>query len=554
MGSYWGAYLSPNPPPNVPAFPKAQNIRSIGWIPQRTQNVKDPERNTLDTAMVASLRGRGLSFDEDAYSLVQPTYRGCHNAMLRYDQPRIELPEEPTRHAQERLLAFFKPYAATCPLCPEEKMEWNRKASAGHYFKTVYGCKFTGDILDVPHLMDEMRGFAREPEYPTLWTVSVKEELLPIAKIRDEVPRTITAPDKRQHYLMQELLQTQHELFIRLGSSLGTFLLCGSSMFYGGFTRIMDLFSQYQYKFAGDISKFDSCQRMEHFVAFCIPVHELLYEPQGFTNRERAYDKAIFSEKLYDSYLDMAYSYVLLPTGEVLLLPGGMNSGDKRTTDDNTLVHGGVTFALEFMVKKTYHVECEALWRLYSDDHGAATQCVELTDFAFRKTLYAMYGFALKESDDFVSESVEGMTLLGFKCKWSPYRGRFVPLANVERLCCMLCRPKRRIDPIMQFARVNACRILTYFNPEGPIFKKLVDDTWHDGIRASEVYEPGSQQQLEYESLCQPWTDSEVEALWLGFECRGEGLKDRSVQNDINQVSKGQKSCCEISWLEEILN
>lgn len=106
----------------------------------------------------------------------------------------------------------------------------------------------------------------------------------------------------------------------------------------------------------------------------------------------------------------------------------------------------------------------------------------------------------------------------------------------------------------MQFARVNACRILTYFNPEGPIFKKLVDDTWHDGIRASEVYEPGSQQQLEYESLCQPWTDSEVEALWLGFECRGEGLKDRSVQNDINQVSKGQKSCCEISWLEEILN
>jgi len=518
----------------------------VGWIANRTSNSRIPERNTLDVKMVGLLRGLGLSFSEDAYTLVQPTYDGCFNAMLRYDKPPVDLPEAPTQYARERLLAYFKPYAGTCPLAAEEDMEWNRKASAGHYFKTMYGCKNTGDILDTPALMDQMRKFARKPEWPTLWMASVKEELLPKEKVMQNVPRTFIIPDKRQHYLNQVLLQTQHKLFVKLGASLESFMLCGSSMFYRGFTRIMDTLSFYRYKFAGDASKWDSSPMMNHFTAFCVPVRELLFCPEGETNRERAFNRHMFSEMLHDSYLDMVESYVLLPTGEVILLPGGMNSGDKRTTDDNTLIHGGITHAIEYMVKCTYHVEVEALWRLYSDDHVAATNCHELTDFEFRKGIYGQFGFLLKVADDFVSESQVGITLLGFKCKYSARHGCYVPVANVERLCCMLCRPKRRIDPIMQFARVNACRILTYFNPEGRLFKQLVLDLWNDGLQKIEVYEPGSPQQKEFESLCQPWTDDEVENLWLGYERIGDGLKNNVVENhDSNQESEGSSCSCQ---------
>lgn len=545
MGSYWGKFLCSNPPRNVPSFPPCKFIKHIGWIPNRTSNSRAPERNTLDVKMVGLLRGHGLDFAEDAYTLVQPTYIGCFNAMLRYDKPQVDLPVEPTNYARERLLAYFKPYASTCPLACEEDMEWNRKASAGHFFKTMFNCKNTGDVLDSQWFMDQMRQFARKPEWPTLWMASVKEELLPKEKVAQNIPRTFIIPDKRQHYLNQVLLQHQHKLFVRLGASLESFMLCGSSMFYRGFTRIMETLSFYRFKFAGDVSKWDSSTMMSHFLAFCLPVREVLFLPEGDTNRERAFNRAMFSQLLYESYLDMVESYVLLPTGEVILLPGGMNSGDKRTTDDNTLIHGGVTHAIEYMVKCTYHVEVEALWRLYSDDHVAATNCHYLTDFEYRKGIYEKYGFLLKVADDFVSESQVGITLLGFKCKYSARHGCYVPVANVERLCCMLCRPKRRIDPIMQFARVNACRILTYFNPEGKIFKQLTLDLWDEGLQKIEVYEPGSPQQKEFESLCQPWTDDEVEQLWLGYERLGDGLKNKLVENhDSNQDSESSTCSC----------
>lgn len=554
MGSYWGKYLCPNPPSSgIPVFPRCKFIKHVGWIPLRTSNSRQSERNTLDTKTVGLLKASGLKFNEDAYTLVQPTYEGCHNAMLRYDKPPVDLPLESTEYAKERLLMEFKPYAGTCPLASEEEMEWNRKASAGHYFKTVFGCKDTGEVLDSPFLMDQMREFARKPTFPTLWMASVKEELLPKEKVLQNIPRTFIIPDKRQHYLNQVLLQTQHKLFVALGSSLGSFMLCGSSMFYRGFTRIMDILSSYKYKFAGDASKWDSSPMMEHFVAFCIPVRECLFAPEGNTNRERAFSRHLFSKQLYDSYLDMVQSYVLLPTGEVILLPGGMNSGDKRTTDDNTLIHRGVTHAIEYMTKCTFHVEVEALWRLYSDDHVAATSCLQITDFEFRKGIYEKYGFLLKSADDFVSESQEGITLLGFKCHRSARHGCYVPLANVERLCCMLSRPKRRIDPIMQFARLNACRILTYFNPEGKIFKQLVIDFWNDGMQKIEVFEPGSPQQKEFESLCLPWTDEEVENLWLGYERKGCGLKSKLVEYDSNQDSESSPCRCSYEWLEEIL-
>ena len=546
--TYWGKMLCPFPQPFVPVLSGMEHVKTIGFLLTNQTMPTNNTRQFLDSDLTVDLKGRGFEFDEDSYRVMLPTHQGAFNATRRFDrEPSLVLDPEVLSYAKADLMQYYSPFFETCPMAREEELTWNRKSSPGHFFKEVYGARNTGEVLDSEAMMDEMRDFHMSPHYPTLWTAAVKEELLPAQKIADNIPRTFIIPDKRLHYHSMMLFHTQHELFVRLGQNLNMEQTCGYSFFKRGFSNLMDRLREYKYILEGDASKWDSSLRYVLFKHFVIPVRIKLFKPLSHGQmRHESIEE--FGDSVHQVYRDMVFAYVRLPNGQVILIKLGMKSGWFGTSDDNTLIHQGVVRMVMRMVILKYNVEIEALWKLFSDDHIAGTNCEQITHYSLRSSMYAECGIVLKQEADFVSNTPEGHTFLGFKARFSVTYGCYVPVFNVCRLLCMLVRPKKRLSKSEQFARINACRILAFFTPQRDLFSQLARDYWSVHHVEQNPYLPGSVEWQEYADLCQVWTDSEVEALWLGYECSGDGLKTSLLKHDSFQSQKecyeSATSCC----------
>lgn len=546
--SYWGRKLTPIPPSPI-VMKDLEYIEHVGFIGQPNQCAKHLKGSKpKDVKMVEELSQRGIPFDPNAFEVMKPTHEGAFNATRRYDKdPNIRLPEDVMELAAAQLLDYYREFAETCPVCPEEQMSWNRKSSPGHYFKTEYGFKDTGEVLDSSVGMDEMRGFCHAPVFPTLWTVAVKEEMLPAKKIKENVPRTFIIPDKRLHYLCLYMFGKQHDLFVSLSQRLDSHHTGGYNFFSGGFSRLMDLLAYFEIIFEGDCAKYDSSLRYLLFEKFVIPVRTLLFKPTAPTWSGRRREKSWFNETIWEVYYDMIFAYARLPNAQVIRFFLGMKSGFFGTSDDNTLIHKGVNNALWIMAKKMYDAEIEALTKLFADDHigGVNTNKPECVSYEFRKKIYNSFGLELKAEADMVSGSPEGHTFLGFRCTWSSEYHHWVPVFNVERLCCMLCTDRGQVPRHIIFARINACRLLAFFTPYRDHFRQLAIDFYDQVYVKSDPYPAGSIESLEYQSLCSLWTDEEVEALWFAYESRGVGPNNSTVENDKDKNRKSKSSRCE---------
>ncbi len=545
--SYWGQLLTLIPPDHKLVLRDLTHIETIGFIGKPNQCPLHLKVRASDPKMVQKIMSYGIDFKPDSYKQMTPTHAGAFNATRRFDKlPEFALPEDVVQEAQQMLQAYYKPYFDTCELTPEESMQWNRKASPGYYFKSQFGYTSTGQVLDNPHAMDEMRDFLYNPSFPTLWSTAVKEEMLPAAKVDENMPRTFIIPDKRFHYLCQHLFLSQHKLFVSLAQDLSKVQTGGYNFFSGGFSRLMEYMSQYAWILEGDCSKWDCSLIMKLFQNFVWPIRRQLFKPDGVTFEQRRYQRVWFENVMMDVYYDMVYCYVRLPNGQVLLIKIGMKSGFLLTSDDNTLIHHGITNCVLVMAKKTYDCVTEAFFKLMSDDHIAGSQTDSFIAFEFRRDCYARFGITLKPEADFVSRSMEGHTFLGFKATWSDEYGTWVPVFNIDRLCCMLTTNRGKVDPAIQFARINACRILAFFTQYREHFAQMAKDFYRVDYLSMNPYEAGSLESLEYESLCSLWTTEEVEGLWFGHERKssGDGLKNQLVENDTNQDTKGKKSGC----------
>ena len=485
--------------------------------------------------MVKTLLKSGVLFDPAEFGVMLPSHQGCFNATRRFDKnPDFEVPMEILEEAQSWLLNTYRPYAETCPLTPEEDMQWNRKSSPGHYFKSL-GYKDTGEVLDCSDAMFAMRDFVPNPQFPTLWITAVKEEMLPKQKLDDNMPRTFIIPDKRYHYLCQHLMLSQHKLFKTLGSDFDFQETSGYNFFNGGFTRLMELLDQFKTKFEGDCSKWDCSLLKIMFRTFVLPLRKMLFKPDYPYNGGRREQVAWYNMLLEDVYEDMICAFVKMTNAQVIQILMAMKSGFLNTSDDNTKIHQGIMRCWLIMAMLTYGVEMEVLRFLMADDHIGATDCLDMRvlGFEFRRDCYAKFGITLKPEADLVSDTLEGHTFLGFKAHWSTYYHCWVPVFNTRRLCCMLCNSKPGTDAVVRFARVNACRILAFFTEERDRFAQLARSLWRKEFLTKNPYEPGSVEALEFASLASCWSDSEVEALWFGNEKRvvssGDGLENKKV-------------------------
>lgn len=467
-----------------------------------------------------------LPVDLETHSVIRGTLEGARKSIRKYNRPNFtpKVDQEAAFEAFQRLRQFFQPYYDSCPMAHDEDLVMKNDSSPGFYFKQKYGIKKTAHVLCNKFLQEEMYKFHANPQYPTMWTVSAKQELLPQEKILQNMPRTFIIPDKRLHYHHLKMFHHQHVLFKKLAQLPNSPFACGTSFQYKGFHRIMEEFLGYEVNGEGDCSKWDSSLLAWLFKNVVIPTRAALYQPPRLivvdgvarpaTEEERDEARKAFERELHETYQDMVEAWMMMPDGEVIQKFLGMCSGFFLTSDDNTLIHLFVVFYVEALARAKGH------WKLYADDHVFGTKKGTFETFEYRQKAYATFGIDLKKQADRVSDTVEGATFLGYTAHYSKAHSCFVPVYNIHKALVSLAKPDGFVTPEIRYMRISAIRMVCYWTPFREQLRQLALTFYSSTYKDSpNPYDTQLVTDELYHALLSFPTDRAIEQMWLGYEC-----------------------------------
>lgn len=456
-------------------------------------------------------------FDRMAYSRIKETHWGANKGVLKYagrcGAPNVAL--DLLKKARALMFKRYEPYAGTCEVIPEDEVEMVGDSHCGVEYREL-GFKKKQDVIRNPVARNEVINSWYEPDYPSLWKVSVKgSELLKQKKIDLNDPRIFIVGDVKYHYRSIRMFQRIHELLKRLAQEITGRIKLGYSFQFGGFTRLMEyLAKHYGLIIEGDVTKWDSGVLEFMFTFVLFPLFVTLHKPNEYCTREE------YMVRMYYQFKDAVHSILVMPSGQILVKHVGNPSGWLLTGDVNCLTH-------EFYIVLLYVVnDLDAdlkrdQWWLLGDDHIAGITSQKLCPFEVRARLYRAMNSDLSLEKDYVSTQVEGHTFLGFKARFCSIRRRFVPVYDMTKALCSALKPGGRVDPALRYARLTGLRILTFFHPLYDDIKNLARACYQEGLHFME--RPVELDDTTATFLLTWPRDDTIERLWLGYESGGTG-------------------------------
>lgn len=262
-------------------------------------------------------------------------------------------------------------------------------------------------------------GFLSAP--PPLYKQNGKIELLKASKMANGVSgiRGFTVPPMDELLLQSRYMQDANLKIDELGADITspTYSLVGANLKEGGFIRLFDAYSEHikggGRVWKGDVFRMDSCETT-YLLSGARELRERLHDP-----RSCALPK--FRLAMDHIYTNLCNTFTLLPNGQIVQKWTGMPSGALSTSNDGTHVHEQVLawHWLRVTDKPVSQMQAHLKAKLYCDDHIAAVdaQFSHVADFKERDKSYSQLGLKLQPADDEVSETLEGMTLLGFQSR-----------------------------------------------------------------------------------------------------------------------------------------
>lgn len=516
------AHLKPEPKhPSIVIPPEdLGTIHHVGFVHDPVAMFGNTHRNDAEDEVIRDFMIKHdifKDFPRDAFSRIRETHWGANKGVLKYSGycglPKVAEPL--LKRARALMFKQYEPYAGTCEVLGEDDVEMVADSHCGVEYRLL-GFKKKSDVLRHPVACREVIDSWHNPDYPSLWKISVKSgELLKKKKIDINDPRIFIVGDIKYHYRSIRMFTNIHELLKRLAQEVTGRIKLGYTFQFGGFTRLMDyLAKKYGLIIEGDVTKWDSGVLEFMFIYVLFPLFTMLHKPNEYCSHEE------FLVRMYYQFRDAIHSILIMPSGQVLVKHVGNPSGWLLTGDVNCLCH-------EFDIVLLYVVnDLDAdlrrdQWWLLGDDHIAGITNPTLGSYEVRARLYKAMNSDLSLEKDYVSNTVDGHTFLGFKAVFSSKYGRYVPVFDMTKALCSALRPGGKVDPALRYARLTGLRILTFFHPLYRHIEDLARDCYQDGL----VYE---HQPVDLDDdtarllLTWPRNDT-IERLWLGYESGGTG-------------------------------
>lgn len=303
-------------------------------------------------------------------------------------------------------------------------------------------------------------GYKDAPPQPIKLTGKV--ERLSLEEIAENKCRAFQ-PDPIQVVILEAMLN--QDLTEKFKSLRNTFSAYGFNKWYGGWDSMFRQYESYEYKFAGDVRRWDKDYQSYH--------HDANTElKKTFINDEDR--KRFETDEKFDWINKHAKNLVLmLWTGDLVRLQQGQGSGRFCTTLDNIITHTRVLYYHYYRVRKAlgnklplHPIDIKTIYncKAFGDDSFGATRLLALTSFEAREQSYRECGFELKKEDDFVSKEIEGVPFLG--ARNGVYRGRNVFVMNPERMHGSLTTLMRNMTPVERYERTYQLFLNCVFTEE----------------------------------------------------------------------------------------
>jgi len=444
-------------------------VTHIGFLPHSEPLNRNANGTKVDSLVAELDPGyKLLGEPETIYGMVRSTHKTINKQILLFDVPDVAPPPSLAR-AEALLGGMLDTLGVYSTVIERSEVIYKAKSSAG-YLYTQYGDK--GDIYNKhPWMLDDFwDNVPFNVDAMTLWKCFGKEEILPLSKILEENQRCIESPPVTEfNYgarLCQAFNKSLHDQHRRCPTKVGVTLQ------YGGFNALVLDMADCVMFFAGDIKKMDKYTRW-WLLQTCkrLRIRQYRQKPGGMSREE-------YAARIAWVYRSATWTYIILPSGQVLFIRGGMKSGFVNTTDDNTMDHLLVLFGLACETYSGINSWTD-IYRIftpvvYSDDHfgGVRAPYEFLCDFHFRSQFYRSYGFILKEEDDVVGPTPAGIKFLG--ATFVNWMGLWAPQYDVDRLRATFLVLKKKIKvPGIRLVRWTAALLLATFTDHFEDWREL---------------------------------------------------------------------------------
>jgi hypothetical protein len=350
-----------------------QFIRHLGYFRKVSADRVNPATHKVDSwfSLWCSQNSyKKLPKLRVTHGVVHPNYRGMRNQLMLFDRDyNIKFDDELLKclnWSKNIIIDYLRTNNVFTTKLEFEEIDFNFQASPGSMYNSVYKTK--GDLITDFSMREKLKSFINYdgPE-KECWSLSPKIDYLPHKKIFEENFRCFEIPPLPTAARCMSVCQSFNKKLYTIHGSDSP-IKVGVSFQHGGFNA---LFQSFAHKFPnfiiggeGDCEKYDKTIQNTLRLT-CRDIRKALIFDR---------DKYVEISKLLDAvYDDSMNTYVSLPWGQVVLIPGGMKSGDPDTTSDNTLMHFEVLLSfVKFYfpeVSSFREAMAKLFFALFSDDH-----------------------------------------------------------------------------------------------------------------------------------------------------------------------------------------
>lgn len=288
----------------------------------------------IDPQVKMFLDKHGLEI-QPGWELPVPNQEAAYKSLAKYGKATVNMDPQNVRDlnlAFEYMENHFMPYMHDSEILSLDAaiQQLDRSTSSGCPFNSEYTKK--GELLDndpliVPWLEADWIVLGEDPNWTTIFSSSLKEELRPDEKIAENSQRTFAAGaiDATTHgtRLFQPMNQKMYDSHLKTSSAVGM------SPLKGNWDKLYQKLSIFKNGYALDESQYDSSLR-SFLMWGCALFRWKCLKPELRTpenlRRVRTY------------YRNLINTVMLTPEGILLLKKLGNPSGSVNTVTDNTLI------------------------------------------------------------------------------------------------------------------------------------------------------------------------------------------------------------------------
>lgn len=493
-------------------------VKIMGYVDRIDSKGTSSFGGTPDQHFAEYLRTKSPpTFDSSKYCITKDTHYNTNLSVLKYDRrpaDKCELDPELYRLALEDTIQWYSFLKDRCKILDWEEVEYVPDTSPGVKFRLA-GCSTKEDALDrYEDYIKSAWNTHHVRKIPCLWKQAGKVELLKREKVDAGDLRGFTCPELdflvcciRMNSDFNKQLHSHADKFNATMSRVGYILQ------RGGFTRLFKRHDRPNVDVGeGDCVKYDA-NIGELFCEISKEVRFQCWDKKGMSSEEwYARQDWYFENK--------CYSFILLPSGQIVMTVTGNKSGQDSTTDDNGIAH---TFVLCYGWRQLFGISLYSVrdtqrFDLYADDHGFSVTDPfrKFSIFEVRAKIYSAFGLELSQAKDLVTQSVEGHTFLGPKAKI--INGRIVPIYNRDKVMCSVLNMEHLYPPDVQLGRVLSIMLNCVFDTE--VFEYLRGYCFHllELSHGSITLPDELKVNRESEWLKTVPSRGQVESFWLGDE------------------------------------